>query len=189
VTVSEILERYRWFIVALFTVPLVSGVLLLAIDRIDNGPATLEVRDGDQSVADIRVDVSGAVQNPGVYPLPDGARWIDAIEAAGGATGDANLDAVNLATRVRDEDKIFVPTLGGPIAAGASSTPSPLVDINTASQSELEDLPGIGEVRAAAIIRSRETDGPYNTTQDLLTREVIPEFVFEDIADLITTAP
>lgn len=183
---SELLERYRWFIVALFAVPLLSGIFLLVLNRINDDPA-IEVRDGDQTVADIRVDISGGVQDPGVYSLPDGARWQDAIEAAGGATSDANLDAINLATRVQDEDKIFVPTFGGPVAAGVSQAPT--VDINTATQSQLEDLPGIGEARAAAIIRSRETEGPYTTTEDLLTREVIPQSVYEDIADLITVGP
>lgn len=185
---SDFLERYRWFIAAVLAVPLLSGVFLLALDRIDNDrPADLVLNPSDQAIADIRVDVGGAVQNPDVYTLPDGARWADAIDAAGGPTSEANLDAVNLATRIRDEDKIFVPTLGGPVAAGVSQAPT--VNINTSSQSQLEELPGIGEVRATAIIRSRETQGPYAATEDLLTREVIPPSVYEDIADLITVGP
>jgi competence protein ComEA len=184
---SEALERYRWFIVALFAVPLLSGVVYLIQDRVDDNGA-LEVRDGDASVADIRIDISGGVKNPGVYSVPDGSRWLDAIAAAGGATDDADLAAINLARRVQDEDKIVVPLLGGgPAVAGASQ--APLVNINTATQSELEELPGIGEVRASDIIRSRETAGPFAAIDDLLTREVIPESVYEDIADLITTGP
>lgn len=185
---SEALERYRWLIVALLAVPLLSGIFFLVQERLDD-PEALEVRSGSQAIADIRVDISGGVLNPGVYSLPDGSRWIDAVEAAGGPTGDANLDAVNLATRIQDEDKIVVPVFGGPVAAAASSTPSPLTNINTASESQLRELPGIGEVRAAAIIRSRDTDGPFARTDDLLTREVIPESVYEDIADLISVAP
>lgn len=183
---SESLERYRWLIVALLAVPLLSGMFLLIRDRIDGPDNPVQVINGEP-VADIRVDIRGGVQNPGVYSLPDGARWQDAIEAAGGFTDDANADAVNLARRVRDEDQILVPTFDGPVAAGASQPP--LIDINTASQAQLEELPGIGEVRGAAIVRSRDTDGPFATIDDLLTRDVIPEFVFEDIAELITAGP
>lgn len=180
---SEALERYQWLIVALLAVPLLSGIIFLATDRL-NDPDPVEVRTGDTSISDIRVYISGGVENPGVYAVPEGARWIDALEAAGGPTDDANLEAINLARRVQDEDRIIVPVQGGPVAAGASQPP--LIDINTASQSELETLPGIGEVRASAIIHSREIDGLFGSVEDLRDREIIPDSVFEDIADLIT---
>lgn len=183
---SELLERYRWLIVALFAVPLLSGVFLLIEDRLDD-PGPLVVQTGDTSIADIRVYVTGAVENPGVYSVPDGSRWIDALEAAGGATADANLDGVNLARRVNDEDQIVVPLLGQALVAGA--TQSPLVNINTAGESLLESLPGIGEVRASTIIRSRDTDGPYTSIEDLRDRDLIPNSVFDDIADLISVGP
>ena len=183
---AELLERYRWLIVGLFAVPLLSGIVLLVEDRLDDPPG-LVVQNGDTSIADVRVFVSGAVQNPGVYSVPDGSRWIDALDAAGGATDDANLDGLNLARRVSDEDQILVPILGGALVAGASQ--SPLTNINTASATELESLPGIGEVRASTIIRSRETDGLYGSIDDLRDRDLIPDSVFDDIADLITVAP
>ena len=166
--------------------PLLSGIFLLVEARLD-GPDPLVIQTGDTSIADIRVDISGAVQNPGVYSMPDGSRWIDALEAAGGATAEADLDSVNLARRVNDEDKIVVPLLGQGLVAAASQ--SPLVDINTASQIELESLPGIGEVRASTIIRSRETEGPYTSIDDLQDRDLIPDSVFDDISDLITVGP
>jgi competence protein ComEA len=78
-----------------------------------------------------------------------------------------------------------VPSLsGGTAVAGVSQ--SPLVNINTATQTELEDLPGIGEVRAGAIIQSRTVDGPFGAVEDLLSREIVPESVFQDIAPLIS---
>ena len=183
---AELLERYRWFIVALFAVPLLSGIILLVEARLDDPPAIV-VQEGDTSIADIRVYITGAVENPGVYSVPDGSRWIDALEAAVGATAEANLDGVNLARRVNDEDQIVVPILGEGLVAAASQ--SPLVNINTAGESELRSLPGIGEVRAATIVRSRQTDGPYTSIDDLQDRDLIPDSVFDDISDLISVGP
>ncbi len=183
----EQLERFRWLIVALFAVPLLSGIGLVLYERIDD-PEPLQIVAGDTAATgEISVYVSGAVKNPGVYTLPEGSRWIDALEAAGGATAEANLNAVNLARRVQDEDQVLVPDLGGAAVAGAGQ--SPLVDLNTATESDLMTLPGIGETRAAAIVRSRSVDGPFTTVEDVLTRELVPESVYEDIKDLVTVSP
>lgn len=127
-------------------------------------------------VDEIRVDVRGAVASPGVVTLQPGDRVQDALALAGGALPDADLSQVNLALRVRDEDVLHVPTEGNLIA-------STLVDINTASQHDLEALPGIGPVRARAIIEAR----PYASTDDLVKRAVIPAGVYEQIR-LLTTA-
>ena len=78
----------------------------------------------------------------------------------------------------------MVPAIGQTGVAGASA--EPLISINTASQSLLETLPGIGEVRAGAIIQSRTVDGPFGAVEDLLSRELVPESVFEDITPMIT---
>lgn len=181
---TEFLERWLWFIVALLAAPMLIGAGLLLDDELD-GPEPLVIESGALPPADIRVYVTGAVARPGVYPLDDGSRWIDALEAAGGATEEADLNAINLSRRIQDEDQIVVPVFGGATAvAGASQ--GPLVNINAASQSELEDLPGIGEVRAGAIIQSRTTDGPFGAIEDLLAREIVPDSVFEDIAPLIS---
>lgn len=182
---ADQLERYRWLIVAVLAVPLLSGIAYLLDDRLSD-PEELLVSE-DQSVpTDIRVYITGAVQNPGVYPLKEGNRWIDALEAAGGATSDANLSAVNLSRRAQDEDHIFVPPQGGSAVAGASQ--APLININTASETELESLPGIGEVRARSILQSRTSEGPFASIEDLLTRDVISESIFADIAPLITVS-
>jgi competence protein ComEA len=181
----EQLERFRWLIVALLAVPLLSGIGFVLNERIqERDPLVISATDLPE--ADIRVYVAGAVERPGVYPMPEGARWIDALEAAGGPTEDANLNAINLARRVQDEDQIIVPRLNQPAAAGAAQTP--LIDINTASESDLESLPGIGEVRAQRIVQSRLTDGPFATIDDLLTRKLIPKSVFDQIQPLITVS-
>lgn len=181
---ADQLERYRWLIVAVLAVPLLSGIAYLLNERLDD-PPELQISD-DQAPTDIRVYISGAVQRPGVYPLMDGQRWIDALEAAGGATAEADLNAVNLSRRAQDEDQIFVPAQGQSAVAGASR--GPLVNINTAGELELKSLPGIGEVRARSIVESRTSEGAFASIDDLLTREVIPESVFEDIAPLITVS-
>ncbi|MBI2913472.1 MAG: SLBB domain-containing protein, partial [Chloroflexi bacterium] len=172
------LERYRWLIVALFAVPLLVGIGFLLNERL-SGPEPLQLNMGDVPAGDLRVYVAGAVQRPGVYPLRDGDRWIDALEAAGGPSADADLAAVNLARRARDEDQIVVPYQGqaaqpGAPVAVAGTSQAPLININSASQADLESLPGIGEVRATNIMRSRTTDGAFASTEDLLTRKLIP---------------
>ncbi len=180
---QDILERYRWFIVSLFALPLILGLGFLLSERL-SGPQPLELDLADVPAEEILVYVTGAVQRPGVYPLTDGDRWIDALEAAGGPTADANLAAVDLARRARDEDTIRVPSLSGADVASASQ--ASLVDINTASAEQLATLPGIGEVRAGRIIDSRERDGLFASADELLERDLISLAVFEEIADLVT---
>jgi len=177
------LERYHWFIVALLALPLLGGIFLLARDRLSE-PAELQISSGEAVPADIRVYISGAVRNPGVYPLKDGDRWIDALEVAGGPAESADLNAVNLSKRVQDEDQIFVPAQGG--NAPGPNGQTPLVNINTADEAALQALPGIGEVRARSIVQSRTTQGPFASVEDLLTRKVVPQSVFTDIEPLIT---
>ncbi len=183
---AEQLERYRWLIVAIFAVPLLSGIIYLISDRLDN-PDPLVVKPAEVPLGDIRVYVTGAVHNPGVYPVREDQRWIDAVEAAGGAAPDADLNGVNLARRVHDEDQIVVPRLGQGAVAGVSQTP--LININTAGEAELTSLPGIGDVRAGRIMKSRTDDGLFASIDDLLSRQLVPKSVFDDISSLITTGP
>lgn len=183
---SEQLDRYSWLIVGLFAVVLLGGIAFLLSDRLRD-PDPIEINAGDPAAADIRVYISGAVQNPGVYSANGDDRWIDVLELAGGGTSDADLNAVNLSKRVQDEDQIIVPRLGSVGVSGVSQ--SPLININTASTAELETLRGIGEVRSSQIVQSRVADGPFATIDDLLSRELVSKSVFDDIAPLITVTP
>jgi competence protein ComEA len=131
-------------------------------------------RDAPAGIDEMRVEVRGAVAHPGVYLVAPGDRASDAIALAGGPTAEASLDAVNLALHLHDEDIVRVPT--------RSEAATPLTDINAASQVLLEELPGIGPARAAAIIAAR----PYLSTDELVEREVIPAGVYEQIRELIT---
>jgi competence protein ComEA len=179
---AETFERYRWLVVALFAIPLIGGIVFLVDKRVGDDPPIV-VSETDQPLGDIRVYVTGAVVNPGVYPLGEDSRWADAVVAAGGFTTDANPEAINLARRVHDEDHILVPRAG---QAVTTSGQQPLVNINTASEADLVALPGIGEVRAQSIISSRTSEGPFSSTEELLVRDLIPESTYEDIVALIT---
>ena len=133
------------------------------------------------------VYVTGAVLNPGVYYLPGESRVQDALEAAGGPTADADLDRVNLALRVHDEDQIHFPEIGeenlpSTRFGGAGET---LIDINRASVQELETLPGIGPTLAQSIIEHRETHGPFASIEDIMEVQCIGEGVLGEIRELI----
>lgn len=154
-----------------------AAFLVISVRR-DGAERGIEVRlwDAPAGVDEMRVQVSGAVAEPGVFVALPGDRIADAIERAGGALPDADLDALNLALRVQDEDAIRVPFRG----ETASAT---LIDLNTATQAELETLPGIGPATASGIVAAR----PIATAEELLERDLVPPAVWEEIRLLVTT--
>ena len=180
------IDSYRWLIVAILAVPVIAGAALLFGDDVNDDPEPLVLDSSSPPESDIRVYITGAVANPGVYSLEPNLRWIDALEAAGGATAEANLASINLATRVEDEDMIVVPAIGSAAVSSPAAEGAVVVNITTASEQELDTLPGIGEVRANRIVISRQNEGAFTSIDDLLTRELVPSSVFEDIATLIT---
>lgn len=135
----------------------------------------------------LSVDVSGAVSKPGVYKLADGSRIEDAVKAAGGFAADANQEyiskSLNMAQKLSDGSKVYVPAAGEQatweVGFDSSQVKVNKVNINTASQSELEALPGIGPVTASKII----SDRPYQSAEDLLNKKVIGKAIFEKIKD------
>jgi competence protein ComEA len=133
------------------------------------------------------VDVAGAVAHPGVYRLASGARIADALEAAGGMTAEADQVALNKAAPIRDGQRIYVPRPGEAAPAGSAGSDAQLkIDVNHATASELEALPGIGPTIAARIVRSRG-GRPFARIEELQTRGLVTARVFADIKDLITT--
>ena len=133
------------------------------------------------------VDVSGAVAHPGVYRLPGGSRVVDALLAAGGMTGEADLAALNKAAPIHDGQRIYVPRPDEMVPPGSATSEAQLkLDLNRATASELESLPGIGPATAARIVRSRNAR-PFAKVEELQTRGLVPARVFADIRDLITT--
>jgi competence protein ComEA len=118
----------------------------------------------DVPVERITVHISGAVVHPGVVTADVNARVATIVGLAGGATSDAHLSHVNLAATVRDGDHIVIPSTND-----SGSAPSQdRFDLNTATASDLETLPGVGPVLAARIVAFREDNGPFETIEDLL---------------------
>ncbi len=179
---------------------LIVGAAVLAASGQDAGAvvvgATGSVDPGATGRADVLiVDVGGAVARPGVYRLPAGARVADAVAAAGGygprVDAERATRELNLAAEVADGDHVLVPSRddagGGPDAA-ATSKPggaSDELDLNRATEAELEALPGIGPATAQKIIASRESS-PFATVQDLRDRKLVGQKVFDGLSALVT---
>ncbi len=142
---------------------------------------------------EMKVYISGAVLSPGVYAFSEGDRLADVVELAGGALADADLDAVSMASRVKDEDHWHILRLGespaSPITASSGlpsgAAPSGKININSASATELESLPGIGPTIAQRIVAYRETNGPFATVDDLINVSRIGPATLESIRDLV----
>lgn len=137
------------------------------------------------TVAPCQVYVTGAVLNPGMVELtgPD-PRVEDALTAAGGWAADADREAINLAQPIRDGDHIHVYCAGeGASRSGESVTER--VNINNADLASLMALPGIGETYAQRIIDYRETNGPFQTVEELQEVEGIGGKILEEVRDLI----
>lgn len=165
------------------------------------GPGQADGAGGEVAVAPGRVvvHIAGAVADPGVHEVPADARIADAIAAAGGASDDAWLDGLNLARTVADGEQLVVPDRearqqaeGGQAAAapagaaaGGAVRPDGRIDVNRASVTELEALPGVGPVLAERITDHREDHGPFTAPADLLDVAGIGETRLESLLDLI----
>lgn len=147
--------------------------------------------------APVVVHVAGAVNAPGVYTLSPRARAADAVAMAGGAAAGADVDALNLAAALRDGERVYVPVVGeavpppvgpppaAPDGPGASVVPGP-VDLNRATVSELDALPGVGPATAQAIVSHRDTNGPFASVDDLEQVRGIGPAKLEAIRPLVT---
>ncbi len=167
------------------------GLTLVKEEAVAGEEAAASASEETAASGEVVVHVAGAVSAPGVYTLPADSRVDDAVRAAG-ATADADLSQLNLAQKLADGQKITVPAAGetpAPVdnaAPSDSSQSGALININTATQEELETLPSIGEVRAQAIIAYREEHGGFRTTDELMEVSGIGEKIFADIAPHIT---
>lgn len=140
--------------------------------RSGTGEAVVAEDEEPSSAALLVVHVAGEVSAPGVVRLPIGSRVVDALEAAGGGSAEADLDALNLARPLVDGEQVLVPLRGAPSsAAGAGGAEARAgrgcVDLATADAFALEELDGVGPALAKRIIEFRESSGPFASVDDL----------------------
>lgn len=195
--ISQLLGLYK---VPLFF--LIPGLVLFAIsflllykNRLGEESVVFTSESSASATAKIQVDIEGAVLKPGVYTLAEGSRILDALVLAGGLSEKADRDYItknlNKAAKLVDGSKIFIPASGEtsgsnsslPVQAGkVAGITSGTVNINSASQSDLEALPGVGPVTAGKIISGR----PYQSIDELKTKKILGSALFEKLKDLIT---
>lgn len=140
------------------------------------------------------VHVAGAVIDPGVHELPAGSRVVDAIDAAGGVTAEADGARINLAAPVADGERVYVPKVGettppvvtGASGSGGSGARAGPVNLNEADEAALDALPGIGPATAAAIIEHRRQIGRFTSVDQLLDVRGIGEAKLEQLRPLVT---
>lgn len=138
----------------------------------------------------IFVYLCGAVQNPGVYEIPEGTRLFEVLKLAGGMTADAYDSSLNQAEKLNDGQLIRVLTRDEAASEREENNPSgdkadPRVNINTADEAELTTITGIGSSRAQAIIAWREEHGSFKTIEDIMNVNGIKQGLFSRIRDSI----
>ncbi|WP_153733016.1 helix-hairpin-helix domain-containing protein [Sporosarcina obsidiansis] len=143
----------------------------------------------------ILVDVKGAVKHPGLYSLQEGDRLLDAVQAAGGYTEEAETRLLNYAQKLQDESVVYVPVVGeepptyeqpASSVASTGSNQTTKVNINTANEMDFQTLPGIGPSKAMAIVKFREEHGVFSQLDGLKQVSGIGDKTFEKLESLIT---
>lgn len=192
---EEFVFRFRVQITLLLIgLALAAGGIFLALQT--KSPQFEVVEENTSNSGELMVEVSGAVNSPGVYELASEGRVKDAIEAAGGLTDEADIKWVerylNKASYITDGQKIYIPQTGEASANNQdgdttisnvlSSQSGSAVNINTASVEELDKLKGIGPVYAQKIIDNR----PYSSVEELLMKKAITQKIYDDNRDLLT---
>lgn len=192
-------------LVIVFIIIFLLGFKILFKDIIDLKKDKMEIRsieeniigedfteDEDNYNETIMVHISGQVYNPGLIELEMGKRVNDAVEMAGGLKKDADMDRINLAKKLEDEEKIYIPKIGEDLpnelenstTTTTNSKESGKIDINTCTKGELVTLPGIGDVLADRILDYR-TSNKFIKIEDIMNVSGIGEKKFDSIKDLI----
>ena len=143
----------------------------------------------------IYVDIKGAVKVPGIYQLKNQQRIWDALALAGGVSEEADTAQVNYAQKVKDQMIIYVPKKGEAVAqsletlqesAPAQQNQEEKINLNTATEAELQTISGIGAKKAQEIIRFRDEQGPFKTVEELKNVPGIGEKTVERLKDMLT---
>lgn len=188
------LDKYKQHILYTLLNALLLGMAVFLLRRPEPGGIEIIPPPPTSTPSPLRVYVSGAVLKPDVYLLPPNSILKDALSAAGGPSSEADLERVNLALPLQDGMHVFIPHKGEAPSLNvyeasspqSSASSSALININTASQTELESLPGIGPTLAQRIIEYRKENGPFQRIEDIMEVQGIGEATFERIKDHIT---
>ena len=157
----------------------------IEIERAETASEKAEEEPQEEPVT-LVVHVDGMVGMPGVYELAEGARVSDAVAAAGGLAEGADTSSLNLAAPLADGEKVHVTAEGEEVTASSGGASSgDLVNLNNASVEQLDELPGVGEATARAIIEDREANGPFTTPEDLMRVSGIGEKKFAKLEGMI----
>lgn len=191
-------DQFAWLLVGFFLGIIVLGLLFLITRQ--SRPAPIHITPASppptaaptDSPGPLVVFVNGQVARPGVIELPQGSILQDAIKASGGYTSEANSEVINLALPLSSGMHIYVPSAEeqNSVAIISTSTPDPsldhIININTATINELEELPGIGPATAQNIIDYRQTNGLFQEVEALMNVRGIGPGKLEQIQDLIS---
>jgi competence protein ComEA len=163
------------------------------VPQIVDNPSTADI--APAVPVSINVYVTGAVLHSAVYALPEGSIVRDAMAAAGGATNDADLIAINLAAQLEDGEQVTVPVkspdgmstvVSSTSSTSSTSTVHARISINRGTLADLDTLPGIGPVKAQAILDYRAQHGLFKRLEDLQNVKGIGTKTYEDLKSLIT---
>jgi competence protein ComEA len=187
------MKSWHFLLIGLF-LGLIFGGIILLIALPDRGkPIDIyqfpNVPSNTETIQKITIHINGEVVNPGIYQLPVGSRLVDAINAAGGLTNKTNADLLNLAQLLEDGTKHFIPGINldsNDKSQELFQENNKKININTANIDELTSLPGIGEVKAQAIIEYRENSGYFTNIESIMDVPGIGENLFSSIQNLIT---
>jgi competence protein ComEA len=148
----------------------------------------------------IEIQVIGGVVRPGVYTLPEGSRVQDAITASGGLLAETDPNSINLVAKLEDGEQLVIPKGTNAVAStpfnspftvistpGSNSSPTDLININTATLTLLDNLPGIGPTTAQKIIDYRTLHGPFTKIEEIINVPGIGPATFDRLQKLITT--
>ena len=156
-----------------------------------NEPQSLELEENPQEEENLVVDVKGAIKSPGVYEMKLGDRVIDVIEQAGGLHENADSNNINFAMKLVDEMVLYIPIVGEektpePTVGGVQNQDDGKVNLNKASEAELQTLTGVGPAKATAIIEYRDQNGGFKKVEEIMEISGIGEKTFEKFKDQIT---
>lgn len=212
-TYIEMLKEYKWQIALPAAAGLLMTTFLIFSQPaksdqtgLTDFPQTEQASSSSESVEEISteeskepsqlvVDVKGAVEKPGLYTLEVGSRVNDAVESAGGLTSQADPKSINLAQKLSDEAVVYVASKDENISVVASTTASSAmsqegneskVNLNTATEADLQTISGIGAKRAADIIAYREANGGFKSVDDLNNVSGIGDKTMESIRPYVT---